>query len=102
MYRMTGLPSFIPKDIQNLILEYVQDPDQIVLLHNGRPIINRYSNKIKDIGGIVMMKRVYPLYRNTITESNKELYRHGKLHYMEKDHHLISYHKNNYALKIDG
>ena len=49
-----------------------------------------------------MMKRVYPLYRNTITESNKELYHHGKLHYIEKDHHLISYHKNNYALNIDG
>jgi len=86
----------LPTEIENLILEYNQDPDQMILLHYGRPTINRSSNKIKDIGGIVMMKHVYPLYRNTITDFNKELYRHGKLHYMEKDHHLISYQK------IDG
>jgi len=88
----------LPTDIQNLILEYNQDPDQMILLHYGRPIINRSSNKIKDIGGIVMMKHVYPLYRNTITDSNKELYRHGKLHYMNKDHHLISYTKLNLGM----
>jgi hypothetical protein len=99
---MTGLPSFIPTDIQNLILEYVQDPEDMILMNYGRSIINRSSNKIKEIGGIVMMKHIYPLYRNTITESNKELYRHGKLHYMEQNHHLISYHKNKSHIELDG
>ena len=41
IYRMTGLPSFIPKDIQNLILEYVQDPEDMILMNYGRSIINR-------------------------------------------------------------
>jgi hypothetical protein len=84
----------LPQDIVKLILEYTQDPDQMILMDRGRSIINRSSNKIKEIGGIVMMKNCYPLYRNTITQSNKELYRHGKLHYMEKEHYLIKYNKN--------
>jgi hypothetical protein len=84
----------LPKEIQNFILEYLQDPDEMVLIDRGRPIINRSSNKIKEIGGIVMMKHYYPLYRNTITESNKKLYYHGKRHYMEKEHYLIQYNKN--------
>jgi hypothetical protein len=85
----------LPQDIENLILEYNQDPDQMILMNHGRSIINRFSNKIKEIGGIVMMKHLYPLYHHgTITESgNKELYYHGKLHYMEKDHYLIQYNK---------
>jgi hypothetical protein len=81
----------LPQDIENLILEYTQDPDQMILMDHGRPIINRSSNKIKEIGGIVMMKHCYPLYRNTITESNKQLYYHGKRHYMEQNHYLIQY-----------
>jgi hypothetical protein len=86
----------LPQDIVNLILEYTQDPDQMILMNYGRSMINRSSTKIKEIGGIVMMKYVYPLYNNgTITEfRNKELYRHGKQHYMEKDHYLIQYSKN--------
>lgn len=86
----------LPKEIQNYILEYLQDPDEMVLMDRGRPIINRSSNKIKEIGGIVMMKHYYPLYHHgTITEyRNKNLYYNGKLHYMEKDHYLIKYNKN--------
>lgn len=83
----------LPQDIENLILEYNQDPDQMILMDYGRSMINRSSSKIKEIGGIVMMKYLYPLYRNTITESSKELYRHGKQHYMEKDHYIIQYSK---------
>lgn len=86
----------LPQDIENLILEYNQDPDQMILMNYGRSMINPSSTKIKEIGGIVMMKYFYPLYHNdTITEyMYKELYRHGKQHYMEKDHYLIQYSKN--------
>jgi hypothetical protein len=86
----------LPQDIENLILEYIQDPDQMILMDHGRTIINRSSDKIKEIGGIVLMKYVYPLYNfGTVTEfRNKELYHHGKQHYMEKDHYLIQYGKN--------
>jgi len=85
----------LPQDIVNLILEYNQEPDQMVLMDYGRSMINRSSTKIKEIGGIVMMKHCYPLYNHgTITEyMYKELYRHGKQHYMEKDHYLIQYSK---------
>ena len=85
----------LPQDIENLILEYNQDPDQMILMNYGRSMINHSSTKIKEIGGIVMMKYVYPLYHHgTVTDfRNKELYRHGKQHYMEKDHYLIQYSK---------
>ena len=41
----------LPQNIQNLITEYIQDPDEMILLHHGRPMINRASNKInsKDV-----------------------------------------------------
>jgi len=82
----------LPQHIQNLILEYIQDPDEMILLHYGRPMINRASNKIKQIGGIIMMKQVYGLHTSIVTEyRNKELYFWGKRHYMEKNHYLIEY-----------
>lgn len=86
----------LPKDIKNTIIEYLQDPDEMILTINSKRIINRLSNKIKEIGAIVNMKYLYPLYGNgTITEyGNKTLYYHGKKHYMEKEHYLIRY-KNN-------
>ena len=93
----------IPQDIKNLIMEYLQDPNQMILMNGGKSIINRFSDKIKEIGSIVMMKYLYPLYHHgTITEyGNKELYYHGKKHYMEKDHYLIQYHKNKNNMKTD-
>jgi hypothetical protein len=35
----------LPQHVQDLILEYIQDPDEMILLHHGRPMINRASNK---------------------------------------------------------
>ena len=84
----------LPKDIEDLILEYIQDPNLLVLRDNGRFIINRNSDKIKEIGGIVLTKFVYPLYSNPITDSNKTLYFHAKDHYGNtKRHILIKYNK---------
>ena len=61
---------------------------------DGRFIINRNSDKIKEIGGIVFTKYVYPLYSNPITDSNKTLYFHAKDHYANtKEHILIKYNK---------
>ena len=83
----------LPQNIQNLITEYIQDPDEMILLHHGRSMINRASNKIKEIGGIVMMKHVYGLHTSLVTEpSNKQLYSWGKRHYMQKNHYLMEYH----------
>lgn len=86
--------NILPKDIEDLILEYVQDPDLLVLKVNGRFIINRNSDKIKEIGGIVLTKYIYPLYSNAISDSNKTLYFHAKDHYANtKEHILIKYNK---------
>jgi hypothetical protein len=85
----------LPQNIQDLIVEYIQDPDEMILLHHGRPMINRSSNKIKEIGGIIMMKHVYGLHTSLVTEpANKQLYSSGKQYYMEKNHYLMEYHGN--------
>ena len=65
----------------------------MILMNRGKSHINRSSNRIKEIGGIIMMKYLYPLYHSTITEyNNKNLYYQGKLYYMEKkNHYLIPY-----------
>jgi len=86
----------LPDDIQNLIWEYTQDPDSLVLWHGRRMIINRSSNRLRDIGGILMMKHFYPLYNHaTITNSiYRRLYHWGKDHYgYYFSHQMILYSK---------
>lgn len=82
----------LPKKIENLIMEYAQSP-----------IINCFSNKIKELGGLILTKHYYRLYQlDSITESNKTLYFHAKNHYsVSNRNHLIKYDKK-YPLKIDG
>lgn len=79
----------LPDDLQNLIWEYTQDPDGLVLSHYRRMVINRSSNRLKYIGGILLMKLFYPLYNyDTITDViNRRLYHWGKEHYASRFHH---------------
>ena len=86
----------LPDDLQNLIWEYTQDPDSLVLSHERRMVINRSSNRLKDIGGILMMKLFYPLYNHdTITNViHRHLYHWGKRHYgYSFRHQMILYSK---------
>jgi hypothetical protein len=86
--------NILPKDLEDLILEYTQEPELLVIKDKGRFVINRNSDKIKEIGGIVLTKHIYPLYSNRISESNKTLYFHAKDHYANtKEHILIKYNK---------
>jgi hypothetical protein len=73
----------LPYDLQHLIWEYTQDPDSLIISHGRKMVINRCSNRLKDIGGIIMMKHFYPLYNhNTITLLlHRRLYHWGKEHY---------------------
>lgn len=81
----------LPDDIQRHIHEFNQDPDQLVILHHGYPIINRHSFRIRVIGANLLMKKYYRLHSDITTFQNKNLYYHGQLHYLNKDHRLKTY-----------
>ena len=85
----------LPQDIENLILEYTQDPDSLILMNYGKYTINRSSPKIKEIGGLLLTKFYYPLYHlETLNDITKTLYFHATGHYsISKEHMLIKYNK---------
>ena len=81
----------LPKDLEDLIMEYIQDPDQLVIKNGGKYVVNRSSNKIKEIGAIILMKLYYPLFQDITNGKNRYVYFYGKLNYMNRNHYLIDY-----------
>ena len=81
----------LPDDIQRHIYEFNQDPDQLIILHNGRPTINRNSFLIKVIGANLLMKKYYRLHTDITSFQNKNLYYHGQRNYLNRDHILKTY-----------
>jgi hypothetical protein len=78
----------LPQEIVRHIYEFNQDPDQLIILHHGKPVINRNSFRIREIGAIQYMKKYYRLHTDITSFKNKNLYDHGKNHYINHNHYL--------------
>jgi hypothetical protein len=78
----------LPQEIVRYIYEFNQDPDQLVILHHGYPTINRNSFCIRQIGAIQCMKKYYRLHSDITSFQNRNLYYHGKNHYINHNHYL--------------
>ena len=78
----------LPQEIVRYIYEFNQDVDQLVILHHGKPVINRNSFHIRQIGAIQCMKKYYRLHTDITSFQNKNLYHHGKNHYINHNHYL--------------
>jgi hypothetical protein len=83
----------LPIEIINKILLYLSEinNDIITIQYNQNNnklneyyIINKASNNIINIESINIMKRCYPLYNciNITSPENIELYKYGKMHYI--------------------
>ena len=87
---MLHMLPFLPLEIEQLIHEYCQDPDQMVLTYNGKPRINRDSPFVNELGGLLLMHCYYRLCDvSTISNGNKVLYEQGKQYYKLQLHVLV-------------
>ena len=81
--------NILPFEIINKILMYKSDLDNDIIIIQYNPInkkelyiINKKSILLYNIHANLMMKRLYPLYDNTIIlQKNIDLYYHGMNHY---------------------
>ena len=80
---------FIPIDIVNIILVYISELNNNIIITQYNPITNKeyykinfYSDLLWNIKSIVKMKQLYPFYIiKFFSLYDKDLYRYVKTHY---------------------
>lgn len=81
----------IPTEIINIILVYISELNNDIIITQYHPISNKVYYKINFCSDLLWrmkatlrMKRIYPIYDSDITDKkNIELYKHG-IHYYEE------------------
>ena len=79
---------YIPNDIINIILVYVSELNNNIIITQYHPITNKEyykinfnSNLLWKIKSTLTMKQFYPIYNNNFSKGNLELYKFGIPHY---------------------
>jgi hypothetical protein len=92
--------NILPLDVVNRIIIYVGELNhQVVMLlynpknNNERYKVNKSSNFLWKLRGLMVMKQLYPLTDVDPTEhQNRELYKYGKQYYEYLLKNKIAYH----------
>lgn len=82
----------IPIEIVNIILSYVSDINNNIIITQYHPITNKeyykinfYSDLLWNIKSTLVMKRIYPIYSSDFSnKGNIDLYKFGKAHYEQE------------------
>ena len=83
--------AIIPIDIVNIILQYVAEVNNNMIITQYHPITNKeyykinfYSDSLWRIKSTLIMKRIYPIYSYNFFKKGNELYICGIPHYEKK------------------